>query len=143
MSEILLIEDSEIDAAQAESALKIVGIKNPVHRLSDGAAAMRLLADIAEDPNGAPPGVIFLDVKLPLVTGFEILRWMRDQKIFKRTLKIIFSTLDDTDTIKEAYHLGANSFLNKPVRPDDLRELIITYPRYWGINGSSQVASMT
>ena len=137
MSEILLIEGSEI-AGQTEALLKAIGIQNPLRRLSNGAAAMGALRSLADDPKAVPPDVVLLDVTLPDISGFEILRWMRDQKLFKETLKIVFSTLDDTGTIKEAYHLGANSFLNKPVRLDDLRELIETYPQHWLINGSKQ-----
>jgi two-component system response regulator len=143
MSEILLIEGSATDAGETEALLRTLEIKNPLRHLSDGAAAMNLLRALADDPNGLPPGIILLDVTLPAGSGFEILRWMRDQKAFKHTLKIVLSTLDDTATIKEAYHLGANSFLNKPVRLDDLRELIETYPQHWLINGSGQQALHT
>jgi len=136
MGEVLLIDDSEVDALQAEAALRSLGIKNPIRRLYDGAETMRLLTAIAEDPDTVPPSVIIVDIKLPWVTGFEILRWMRDQPKFRETLKIVFSSLDDTASIRDAYHLGANSFLRKPIDPHELRELIQTYPRHWLINGS-------
>jgi len=136
MSEILLVEDSDIDAKHAEAALKSLGIKNPIRRLVDGGEAMRLLTALAEDPSAVPPSVMFLDIKLPWTTGFEILRWMRDQPMFRRSFKIVFSSLEDTATIKDAYHLGANTFLSKPIKIEDLRELIKTYPQHWLINGS-------
>jgi CheY-like chemotaxis protein len=140
MSEILLIQGSALDADETEALLRTLGIKNPVRRFSDGTATMNLLRALAEDPKGVPPGIILLDVTLPDLSGFEILRWMREQKTFKHTLKIVLSTLDETGTIKQAYLLGANSFLNKPVRLADLRELVETYPQHWLINGSGQQA---
>jgi len=94
------------------------------------------LTALAEDPSAVPPSVMFLDIKLPWTTGFEILRWMRDQPMFRRSFKIVFSSLEDTATIKDAYHLGANTFLSKPIKIEDLRELIKTYPQHWLINGS-------
>lgn len=143
MSDILLIQGSALDADETEALLRTLGIKNPVRRFSDGTATMNLLRALAEDPNGVPPGIILLDVTLPDLSGFEILRWMREQKTFKHTLKIVLSTLDEIGTIKQAYELGANSFLNKPVRIDDLRELVETYPQHWLIDGSGQQAVHT
>jgi CheY-like chemotaxis protein len=142
MREILLVEDSDVDAEQAEAALKAIGVTNPVCHLSDGAAAMRYLAALVDDPNAVPPSVILLDVKLPWATGFEILQWMRDKTIFRKVLKIVLSSLDDTATIKDAYHLGANSFISKPITHYELRELITAYPQYWTLSGgSAQLAS--
>ena len=143
MREILLVEDSAIDAEQAEAVFRTLGIKNPIRRFADGATAMQFLAALAKSSNITPPSVIFLDVKLPYVTGFEILLWMRDQPLFQQTLKIVFSTLDDTPTIKDGYFLGANSFLNKPVTADDLREVIKTYPQYWLIGSETPAAPKT
>jgi two-component system response regulator len=140
MSEILLIQASATQADDTEALLRALRITNPVRRLSDGAAAMTILKALAEDPNSVPPGIILLDVTLPDLSGFEILRWIRDQKTFKHTLKIVLSTLDETGTIKQAYLLGANSFLNKPIRHDDLHELVETYPQHWLTNGSGQHA---
>ncbi len=52
---------------------------------------MDYLTAFMNDPDVLPPTIILLDVKLPYITGFEILQWMRDQKFFQKTLKIVFS----------------------------------------------------
>jgi len=138
MREILLVEDSAVDAAQAKAALNALGIKNPIRHLLDGGEAMRFLMALADEPTPVPPSVIFLDVKLPWATGFEILRWMKSTSIFNQVLKVVISSLDDTTTIKDAYFVGANSFISKPISINELQELISTYPQYWTINGSAR-----
>jgi len=138
VSEILLVEDTDTDAKQAEAMLKRLGIKNPVRRLLDGQEAMYLLTNLAEDPSAMPPSVIFLGLRLPYVTGFEILKWMQDKPVFQKSLKIVFGTLDDLSTIKNVYFLGANSFLNKPITPQELCEVVESFPQYWLIDDSRQ-----
>jgi CheY-like chemotaxis protein len=141
MREILLVEDSDADAEQAKAALKAIGVTNPVCHLRDGRAALRYLTALVDDPNGVPPSVILLDVKLPWATGFEILQWMRDKTILQKVLKVVLSSLDDTVTIKQAYRQGANSFISKPVTHYELRELINAFPQYWTTSGTAQVPS--
>lgn len=112
--------------------LKKVGLKNPIKWIDDGTRAMEYLAAVAQ-----PPSVIFLDVKLPGLTGFEILDRLRDVPHFSQTLRIVFSTLDDIATIKEAYKRGAHSFLTKPVLNAELANLVEAFPGHWSISGSA------
>src|SRR3954470_4547175 len=73
MNQILLVEDSASDARDVRRALKKAGVKNPIKWIDDGAKAMQYLQDVAE-----APAVVFLDVKLPGFTGFDILDFIRD-----------------------------------------------------------------
>jgi CheY-like chemotaxis protein len=138
VSEILLVEDTDLDARQAESMLRRFGIKNPIRRLLDGQEAMHLLTKLAEDPNAVPPSIILLDIKLPYVSGFEILEWMKDKPTFSKSLKIVSSTINTFCVVKEAYALGANSFLNKPINFQELSEVIQSFPQHWLVAESSQ-----
>jgi CheY-like chemotaxis protein len=129
MNEILIVEDSAADAEEVKRALKKAGVKNPVKWIDDGARAMAYLESVA-----VPPTVVFLDVKLPGFTGFDILDRLRDNPNFNRTLRIVFSSLDDIGTIKEAYAHGAQSFLSKPVSEEELADLIRAFQGHWLIN---------
>jgi len=135
MNEILLIEDSEADATLLKKVLKEAKVTNPLHHLSNGAEAMTRLQETerkaaAKNGNGVP-SILLLDLKLPAVSGFEILSFLRGRPPFAELLKIVVSDLEDLESIRKAYSLGAHSFLTKPVHRSDLKELIRVYPTPW------------
>ena len=135
MNEILLVEDSEADATLLKKVLKEAKVTNPLHHLSNGAEAMTRLQETerkvaAKNGNGVP-SILLLDLKLPAVSGFEILSFLRGRPAFVELLKIVVSDLEDLESIRKAYSLGAHSFLTKPVHRSDLKELIRVYPTPW------------
>jgi len=138
MKEILLVEDSAYDAEQVQRVLERLEVCNPVRWLKDGAAARNYLSSI-ESTAGAP-AIMLLDIKLPFFSGFEILQSIRGNPFFERTLRIIFSSLDDTSSIKQAYVLGADSFLVKPADVEDLRGVITSFPAPWLFNSKRTAA---
>ena len=134
MHDLLLIEDSDSDAEMVKRALRQARVRNPVIRLIDGFRAMEHITRIEQAfETGTPsaPSVLLLDLKLPGTSGFEILAEIKNRTSFSKTLKVVFSDLQSTEEIKRAYAAGAHSFLTKPVHPQDLRELILTFPDYW------------
>ena len=133
MREILLIEDSDDDAAQVRRALDLLCVTNPVRRFVNGEDARVHLNSVAQMAAiGPPPAtILFIDVVLPQLSGLQILESISTQPIFQKTLRIVLTNLSDTNTIKQAYSLGAHSFLIKPVQPDDLKELIEAFPGHW------------
>src|SRR3954449_11136995 len=81
---ILLVEDSEDDAFFFRRVLKRSGIEHSLRQAADGAAALRYLeaARAGADETKYPwPDLVFLDLKLPTFSGFEILTWIREQKM--------------------------------------------------------------
>ena len=77
------------------------------------------------------PSVLLLDLRLPAVSGFEILTHLQGRAAFSKMLKVVVSDLSDMESIRKAYGLGAQSFLRKPIDQLELQELIKTYPDYW------------
>jgi len=133
MKEILLIEDFEDSAVLTQKELRHAGIANPIRHLRDGTTALAVLsyADQVQAVGPPPPSIILLDLKLPGLGGLEILAYLGSRPGFANTLKIVLSELRDTRSIKQAYALGAQSFLNKPVTQADMRNLIEAFPSYW------------
>lgn len=123
--EILLVEDNEDDAKQAKRVLEQLGLPHPVRWLKDGASARTYLTSIQNFADA--PAILLLDLKLPFLSGFEVLKSLRDNALFDRTLKIALSSLDDAASIKQAYVLGADSFLIKPLTIEDLREAMESF----------------
>jgi CheY-like chemotaxis protein len=126
LNEILLAEDAAADAEQVKAVLTQLGVLNPLRWIEDGAEAMRYLRLASE-----PPTILFLDIGLPRMTGFEILERLRDIPAYDNALRIVFSSLDDIATIKQAYTCGAQTFLNKPIEIEELEAVIKTFPKHW------------
>jgi two-component system response regulator len=115
---ILLVEDNPDDEALTLRALRKNNIKNEVVVARDGAEALEYLfaagAHSGRDVRD-PPQVILLDLKLPKVDGLEVLRRLRaDERTRLFPVVILTSSKEERDVI-ESYHLGANSYIRKPV----------------------------
>lgn len=140
MQDIFLVEDTDSDAELLVRTLKLVGVANPVRRISNGAEAMSHLIYLEKTGLSAVPSVLFLDLKLPGLSGFEILQRIQGRALLSKMLRVTLSQIDDTRSIKQAYVLGAHSFLIKPVTELDLRELIGTFPGYWAFDSPTPPA---
>lgn len=127
---ILLVEDSEDDVFIMRHALKQAQITSRVEVVTDGQMALDYLAGQGRfgDRNAYPlPNIVFLDLKLPYLTGFEILSWIRTQPgLTGMTVVVLTSSGEDRDKTK-AYSLGARSYLVKPPRAKDLTDLFQSF----------------
>jgi DNA-binding response OmpR family regulator len=131
---ILLIEDDPNDAALFRRALRVSNLAASVSVVEDGEAAIRWLKAKLESP--APgdsqwPTIILLDLKLPRISGLEVLEWFRGQSGGCRVPVIVLSSSREAEDIARAYALGVNSYLVKPVSFDALKELIRSLHHYW------------
>jgi CheY-like chemotaxis protein len=130
MNRILLVEDTETDAALIQRALKLAGITNPIHRICDGAETLGYLEHAERNPSELP-SILLLDLNLPKVDGIRILEWLQRRPAFGKMLRIVVSHLDSMQTIKEAYAAGAQSYLTKPLHQSEVNHLIVSFPGYW------------
>jgi CheY-like chemotaxis protein len=131
---ILIVEDYEDDAKLLQLLLASCGISNPVRITLNAEEAINYLSGVPPFSNRGLyplPKVVFVDLKLPGITGFELLRWMKEHAELKNIFVVVLSATGDLISVQAAYGLGANSFLIKPCRPADLENLIICYPAHW------------
>lgn len=129
---ILLIEDNPKDEALTLRALKKNNIRNEVVVARDGALALNHLfsSDGASDP-GALPRLVLLDLKLPKIDGFEVLRRIRaDERTRLLPVVILTSSMEEDDLIR-GYSLGANSYVRKPVDFVAFAEAVRQLSLYW------------
>jgi two-component system response regulator len=143
-SVILLVEDNPDDEALTLRALLKNNIKNEVVVARDGEEALDYLfatgAYANRDP-GKMPQVILLDLKLPKVDGFEVLRKMRaDQRTKLLPVVILTSSNEEQDRIN-GYGLGANSYVRKPVEFGSFIEAVRQLGLYWLILNQPAPAS--
>lgn len=133
---ILLVED---DPAHAEIVLRnLTALQDRVRciaHLSDGQQALDYLQHEGEhsDPESSPrPDLVLLDLRLPRVDGFEVLRRMKTIDAVSRIPVVVLSTSEAEGDITAAYRGGASSYLVKPAEFEAYIELMQGFGHYWG-----------
>jgi len=131
---ILLVEDNEHDLVFMQRALKVAGVLNPVQIVTDGRQAIDYLAGTGNfsDRKKFPlPSLMFLDLKLPIVSGLEVLAWLRQKREFKSLIVLVLTTSKEPSDIDRAFDLGANAYLAKPSSVSDLTEMMRATKGFW------------
>ncbi|MCB0179035.1 MAG: response regulator, partial [Anaerolineae bacterium] len=100
--------------------------------LKDGEEALEFFFGQLNDNNPLPmPKIVLLDIKLPKVTGFEVLQKLKSDHTTKKIPVIIFTSSNERQDLELAYQLGANSYLVKPDKYQKLKELVQYLGKYW------------
>ena len=132
--DVLLVEDSTSDAELTIRALKKNNLANKLLHVSDGAAALDFLfakGKYAERKNTDNPKVILLDIKMPKVTGIEVLRKIKADARTKNIPVVILTSSKEDPDIKECYSLGVNSYVVKPLSFDEFTKAVTDLGLYW------------
>ena len=131
---ILIVDDSSDDVMLLRRAFSRAGVANPMQWVKSGRDAIAYLSGQPpfEDRNKNPlPSVILLDLHMPDIDGFEVLKWVRNKFPHGGLLVVVLTRVEEIRQINRAYSLGANSFLTKPGSVEELQELINIFSGYW------------
>lgn len=131
---ILLVEDNPDDEALMLRAFSKNGIRNPVVVARDGVEAIDYLFGTGSYEGrdlSLMPSVVLLDLKLPRIDGLEVLRRMRADEHTGLLPVVILTTSRERQDIHEAYRLGANSYIRKPVDFDRFIHAVGQIVTYW------------
>jgi CheY-like chemotaxis protein len=128
---ILMVDDDEDDQLLFKEALKQVNNGLRCDTATNGADALQKLKFVRA------PDMIFLDLNMPIMNGFECLKALKKEQFYRHIPVIIFTTANDTATIEKSRQLGATAFFHKPIDFDlllaKLRQIV------GGTPGSSRV----
>jgi CheY-like chemotaxis protein len=128
---ILLVEDNPMDVDLTRRAFIRHNLANPLEVARDGQEALDF---IAKWTAGEPvPTVILLDLKLPKISGLEVLRVIRAHPNFGTVPVVILTSSAEDHDIHEAYSLGANSYIVKPVDFDKFIDVARQIKLYWTV----------
>ena len=131
---ILLVEDNLDDGELTLRALKKNKIQNEVTIATDGVEALDYLFGKGKYLNrdlSVMPILILLDLKLPKIDGFEVLRQIRTNELTKRIPVVILSSSNQEQDIMNGYNLGVNSYVRKPVDFNQFAEAVSHLGLYW------------
>ena len=131
---IMLVEDNKNDEILTLRALKKSNILNEVVVARDGQEALDYLfgtGKFADQPQRRMPVLIMLDIKLPKLSGHEVLQAVRSNAITKLLQVVMLTSSQQEQDVFESYNLGANSYIVKPVDFTQFNESIRQLGLYW------------
>lgn len=125
---ILLVEDNADDEQLTLRAMRQSEVPNVIRVARDGAEALEFLFG---DAAGTLPDLVLLDLKLPKVSGLEVLARIRNEDATKTLPIVVLTSSDEEKDIVESYNLGANSYVRKPVDFDEFIDAVRQLGVYW------------
>lgn len=131
---VLLADDNPQDVLLAQRAFKKASVDCSLAVVTDGDDAVAYLAGTGKygDRKVHPlPVLMLLDIKMPRRSGLDVLQWSRAQPHLKQLTMVMLTSSNESEDVKKAYELGANSFLVKPVAFSDLLEMVKALQIYW------------
>jgi len=129
--EILLVEDSTDEAQLTMEALSEGRVRNRIHWVEDGEDAMAFLGRQGRHAQAPRPDLVLLDLRLPRMSGHEVLREIKRDPNLKRIPVVIMTASDDEKDILSAYDGHANCYVTKPVDMDKFLEAVRSIEDFW------------
>jgi two-component system, response regulator len=136
LENILLVEDNEDHIEHTVDALQEGGLVNQIKVVRDGKSALDYVfrRNNFKDPVVSPrPGLILLDVKLPKISGFEILEIIKSDPDLKVIPIILLTTTGNPEDIEKGAKLGANDYIVKPVEFETFMQKVKGLGKYWAL----------
>ncbi|MEI8042410.1 MAG: response regulator [Verrucomicrobiota bacterium] len=129
--EILLIEDNPGDADLAREALSSSKVRNDLHVVGDGEAAMAFLRRRGRYADAPRPDLVLLDLNLPLKDGREVLAEIKADADLKRIPVVILTTSKAEEDILRTYNLHANCYITKPIDLIQFSKVVLSIEQFW------------
>jgi chemotaxis family two-component system response regulator Rcp1 len=129
--EILLVEDNVEEAGMTLDALREGRVRNRVHWVEDGEDALAFLCRHGRHSAAPRPDLILLDLRLPRMSGQEVLIEIKENPAWRRIPVVIMTSSDDEKDILAAYDKHANCYVTKPMDVDKFMEAVRSIEDFW------------
>lgn len=132
IARVLLAEDDADHAFFTVRAFEEAhGVGVEMHTVADGEEALEYLHQRGRHEGAARPHLIVLDLKMPKVSGLELLEHIKGDDSLRTIPTVVLSSSDRPEDIQSSYALSANSYVTKPASLSGLREGVQNLARYW------------
>lgn len=133
---ILIAEDDPGDRLLLERALSKSEFDISVHSVGDGREAIEYLKRTSRSRPGTrtthpAPTLLLLDLKMPALDGFEVLKWVRKNPRFCHIQVVVFTSSEQPEDMRRSYEAGADAYIVKPQDPDDFIEVVRNMEQHW------------
>ena len=112
-------------------ALQSAGLRLPIVVARDGAEAIERLMEAGVEGSPTRPLIVLLDLKLPKVDGFGVLKRIRETERLRNLPVVVLTSSDTDDDVNRSYALGVNSYVCKPVAFETYKSTIGALGQYW------------
>ncbi len=129
--EILLVEPNPGDSRLFEENFRDAKLVNTIHTVSDGEAALEFLAQRGEYADEPQPDIILLEPQLPGKSGIEILSELKNEPELEGIPVVVLTSSDAGEKIVKSHGLEADTYLQKPVEPEDFVEFVRSVEEFW------------
>jgi two-component system, response regulator len=132
--DILIVDDSPLEVELTLRPIRELDPDRTIEVARDGEEALDFLfarGSFRHRSGMLPPRLILLELKLPRLDGFEVLRAVRTNSRTSSAPVVVLTSSDDPRELAQCYQLGANSCVQKPVRSDALRTVLQAVAHYW------------
>ncbi len=129
--EILLVDDNEDDIMILQEGFTNSKLINIISTVRDGGEAMEYLRRKGKYKDVHLPGLILLDINMPKMNGFEVLKEIKADPALQHLPVIMLTTSDAETDIVKSYSNGACSYIKKPVDFENLKEVVKSLELYW------------
>ena len=135
LKRILLAEDDPRDVELALQGLREKGLANEIQVVNDGEAALDFLyrRGAWADRDPGHPALVLLDLKMPLVSGIEVLEAMRQDDDLRRIPVVVMTSSREEADLARAYELGCNAYVVKPVDFRSFVDAVSAVGLFWAV----------
>ncbi len=127
LKSILVIEDSDIETMKVKRAFNKLGVSNNIYHSKNGQEALEWL----DDNNDELPGLILLDLNMPVMSGIEFLEIIKENESYKKIPVVVLTTSKHEADKQKSFENHVAGYMIKPVKYSDFVELLDSIKHYW------------
>jgi len=131
---VLIAEDDANDVFLLRRAFQKLGLTHPLVVFHNGQEAIDYLSTNGDDANQAstpPPALLFLDLKMPMLDGFDVLSWLQERPPGEKLPIIVLTSSNQEKDVQRALQMGADEYHVKPQQFEELMEIVNKVQQRW------------